>query len=212
MQNSPDSVPADPILNDQQITGAAEPTLDAQTGAEVPAGSSSSSIGALTTASSSSSRPSSQSHRPPQQYTGLARVQILRKLKREVVRFRTFQNWQSTAIQPNVLAKAGFFFFNDGDKVQCAYCLGIVGQWDPGDDALTEHRRHFPRCPFILGLPVGNVPIDPLTGREPRWVQPTLGQVDRSLDTTGTRPEVRVDTGLNGKLRLSLLNCFGSFI
>lgn len=24
---------------------------------------------------------------------------------------------------------------------------------------MIEHRRHFPRCPFICNLPVGNVPI-----------------------------------------------------
>lgn len=24
---------------------------------------------------------------------------------------------------------------------------------------MAEHRRHFPRCPFICGLPVGNIPL-----------------------------------------------------
>jgi len=119
----------------------------------------------------------------------LARVEILRKLKREVVRFRTFQNWSSTAIQPNLLAKAGFFYFNDRDKVQCAFCLGIIGQWEPTDDPFVEHRRHFPRCPFVLGLPVGNVPIDTVTGRE-RSIQP---QINGGFDVTGIRPEVRVN-------------------
>jgi hypothetical protein len=36
--------------------------------------------------------------------------------------------------------------------------LGIVGQWERGDEPRAEHARHFPRCPFILDLPVGNVP------------------------------------------------------
>jgi hypothetical protein len=138
---------------------------------------------------SNGSSSSTESRRPPQQYTGLARVEILRKLKREVVRFRTFQNWFSTAIQPNLLAKAGFFYFNDRDKVQCTFCLGIIGQWEPTDDPFVEHRRHFPRCPFVLGLPVGNVPIDTVTGRE-RSIQP---QINGGFDVTGIRPEVRVN-------------------
>jgi len=132
---------------------------------------------------------STESRRPPLQYTGLARVEILRKLKREVVRFRTFQNWSSTAIQPNLLAKAGFLYFNDRDKVQCAFCLGIIGQWEPTDDPFVEHRRHFPRCPFVLGLPVGNVPIDSVTGRE-RSIQP---QINGGFDVSGIRREVRVN-------------------
>jgi hypothetical protein len=103
----------------------------------------------------------------------LARVEILRKLKRELIRFRTFLNWLSTAVEPNLLAKAGFFYFNDGDKVQCAFCLGVIGTWEPTDDPFVEHRRHFPRCPFILGLPVGNVPIDTVTGTE-RSIQPQI--------------------------------------
>ena len=130
-----------------------------------------------------------ESRRPPQQYRGQARVEILRKLKREVVRFRTFQNWQSRAIQPNVLAKAGFFYYNDTDKVQCAFCLGIIGRWDPTDDPFAEHRRHFPRCPFVLGLPVGNIPIDVATGRE-RAV-PTSSLLNAAFDSERARPEIR---------------------
>lgn len=132
---------------------------------------------------------STESRRPPQQYTGMARVAILGKLKREVVRFRTFQNWTSSAMQPNILAKAGFFYFNDMDRVQCAFCLGIIGQWVCTDDPFVDHKRHFPRCSFILGLPVGNVPIDVATGRERIVVR----EIVPGLDVTGIRPEVRVN-------------------
>ena len=45
-------------------------------------------------------------------------------------------------------------------QVQCAFCRGVAGQWEEGDIPLIEHRRHFPRCPFICHLPVGNQPID----------------------------------------------------
>jgi len=164
-----------------------EPMDDGRTETENAAANSNSN--SSSSSGSTGSTSSTESRRPPQQYTGLARVEILRKLKREVVRFRTYQNWSSTAIQPNLLAKAGFFYFNDRDKVQCAFCLGIIGQWEPTDDPFVEHRRHFPRCPFVLGLPVGNVPIDTVTGRE-RSIQP---QINGGFDVAGIRPEVRVN-------------------
>jgi hypothetical protein len=57
------------------------------------------------------------------------------------------------------LAKAGFFYFNDLDRVQCIFCLGIVQAWQPRDDAMGEHRRLFPTCAFVMGLPCGNIPV-----------------------------------------------------
>jgi hypothetical protein len=145
---------------------------------------------ALTAASSASSTVNSlESCRPPQQYTGLARLEILQNLKREVVRLRTFQNWTSSTIQPNMLAKAGFFYFNDRDKVQCAFCLGIFGLWEPADDPFIEHRRHFQRCPFILGLPVGNVSIDSPTGRD--RIVPS--QINSGFNITRIRPEIHAN-------------------
>jgi len=44
-------------------------------------------------------------------------------------------------------------------QVQCAFCRGVAGEWEEGDVPLNEHQRHFPRCPFISNLPVGNIPI-----------------------------------------------------
>jgi len=35
----------------------------------------------------------------------------------------------------------------------------VAGEWEEGDLPSTEHRRHFPRCPFVCNLPVGNIPI-----------------------------------------------------
>lgn len=34
-----------------------------------------------------------------------------------------------------------------------------VGEWDVGDDPMTEHRSLFPHCPFMQGSEVGNLPI-----------------------------------------------------
>ena len=94
----------------------------------------------------------------------LSRAELLRRLSYEDARLRTFNSprWYAACRiqEPRTLAKAGFFYFNDADKVQCAFCLGIVGRWESYDNPMIEHRRHFPRCPFILGLSVGNMPIE----------------------------------------------------
>lgn len=90
-----------------------------------------------------------------------SRWRILHALRSEVVRLRTFDGrWTSSVISAEELAHAGFFYFqNEADEVQCPFCLNIAGRWTVGDTAVGEHARLFPRCPFVLGLPVGNIPI-----------------------------------------------------
>lgn len=83
----------------------------------------------------------------------------LRLLKQEITRKKTFRNWASSAVNPSQLAKAGFFYFNDGDKVQCIFCLGIIGNWEKNDDVMMKHKTLFPNCPFISGLSVDNIPL-----------------------------------------------------
>jgi hypothetical protein len=36
----------------------------------------------------------------------------------------------------------------------------VVCGWEPGDEPLEEHQRHFPRCPFLMEYNVGNIPLD----------------------------------------------------
>ncbi|MGA9377703.1 MAG: baculoviral IAP repeat-containing protein, partial [Phormidium sp.] len=95
----------------------------------------------------------------PQHFSLSSKKAILLKLAKEHIRRRTFQDWKHFEIQnPSELAQAGFFYYNELDKVQCAFCLGILGCWEKTDDPFVEHRRHFPNCRFILGHPVGNIP------------------------------------------------------
>ena len=59
-------------------------------------------------------------------------------------------NWpQNALISPSELASAGLYFTGPGDRVQCAWCRGGLYNWEPGDTALGEHRRHFPSCQFV---------------------------------------------------------------
>uniref|UniRef100_A0A803TKV0 RING-type E3 ubiquitin transferase n=1 Tax=Anolis carolinensis TaxID=28377 RepID=A0A803TKV0_ANOCA len=46
-------------------------------------------------------------------------------------------------------AKAGFYYIGPADKVACFVCGGHLGNWEPKDNAMSEHRRHFPTCPFV---------------------------------------------------------------
>lgn len=100
-------------------------------------------------------------------------------MNKEINRLNSYKNWRCSYVQPRSLAKAGFFFINKDDLVRCAFCNIEIGQWQPGDDAMTDHRRFSSSCPltrgivpyhfqpcenindgFGEGLPCGNVPIE----------------------------------------------------
>ncbi|XP_028266243.1 baculoviral IAP repeat-containing protein 7 [Parambassis ranga] len=82
------------------------------------------------------------------------------QMRQEGVRLQTFQNWPAdAAVSSSDLARAGFFFLGPGDKVQCFCCGGVLRYWVDGDCPAAEHKRHFPTCSFILGRPVGNIPL-----------------------------------------------------
>ncbi|ENN79666.1 hypothetical protein YQE_03889, partial [Dendroctonus ponderosae] len=63
-------------------------------------------------------------------------------------RLRTFANWPNREIAKEVLAKAGFYYKNESDIVQCAYCYIEGYHWVAGDDPLKDHRTWSPACPF----------------------------------------------------------------
>ncbi|XP_065142375.1 baculoviral IAP repeat-containing protein 7 [Paramisgurnus dabryanus] len=75
-------------------------------------------------------------------------------------RLQTFQNWPRDApVRPADLARAGFFYLRYGDTVQCFCCNGILRYWVQGDTPMSEHKKHFPTCRFVMGRDVGNVPV-----------------------------------------------------
>lgn len=80
-------------------------------------------------------------------------------LRSEALRRATFQGWPLPHPMPSALASAGFFYRGVADQTQCAFCYITISQWEPQDSPMEEHTRHAPNCPFVLGLPVGNVPI-----------------------------------------------------
>uniref|UniRef100_A0A8C6XQH1 RING-type E3 ubiquitin transferase n=1 Tax=Naja naja TaxID=35670 RepID=A0A8C6XQH1_NAJNA len=67
----------------------------------------------------------------------------------EESRLLTFKTWPLTFLSPSSLAKAGFYYVGPSDKVACFACGGQLSNWEPKDNALSEHQRHFPNCPFV---------------------------------------------------------------
>jgi hypothetical protein len=54
-------------------------------------------------------------------------------MKNERNRLRTYyirdnSKWNIPFIKPEDMAKAGFFFLND-DRVECAFCTGVIENW-----------------------------------------------------------------------------------
>ncbi|XP_059507383.1 E3 ubiquitin-protein ligase XIAP-like isoform X2 [Stegostoma tigrinum] len=79
----------------------------------------------------------------------------------EEARLSTFTKWPSYGIvTPRELAKAGLYYTYKDDQVQCFCCGGLMKNWEPGDRAMSEHKRHFPMCAFVSGRFIGNIPID----------------------------------------------------
>lgn len=54
--------------------------------------------------------------------------------------------FQVSFILPQLLAKAGFYYFHQTDHVRCAWCQGVIAKWEEGDNPFTEHLRFFPHC------------------------------------------------------------------
>ncbi|MEJ1281068.1 baculoviral IAP repeat-containing 3 [Cricetulus griseus] len=67
----------------------------------------------------------------------------------EKARLLTYQTWPLSFLSPAELARAGFYYVGPGDRVACFACGGKLSNWEPKDDAMSEHRRHFPNCPFL---------------------------------------------------------------
>ncbi|XP_074072660.1 baculoviral IAP repeat-containing protein 2-like [Macrotis lagotis] len=98
-------------------------------------------------------------------------------MRTEEARFLSYYSWPLTFMSPLDLAKAGFYYIGPGDMVACFACGGKLSNWEPNDDALSEHRRHFPNCPFlenqiqaISSFNVSNLSMDSYAARVKTFV------------------------------------------
>lgn len=52
-------------------------------------------------------------------------------------------------IKPLDLANAGFYYYGQGDKVQCFFCKLILKDWCQSDIAQEEHFKWSSDCAFL---------------------------------------------------------------
>jgi baculoviral IAP repeat-containing protein 7/8 len=79
------------------------------------------------------------------------------RFKSEQARLDSFKDF-NYRVSKEDLAATGFFYIGVDDKVQCAFCCVVLGDFVDGDVPSQEHSKYASRCPFICGLPVGNIP------------------------------------------------------
>ncbi|KAH0625172.1 hypothetical protein JD844_033352 [Phrynosoma platyrhinos] len=87
--------------------------------------------------------------RPVEDLSHLRPKVVNTAMSSEEVRLHTFTAWPLTFLSPSSLAKAGFYYIGPADKVACFACGGQLSNWEPKDNAMSEHRRHFPNCRFV---------------------------------------------------------------
>lgn len=81
-------------------------------------------------------------------------------MKQELRRLDTFVAWPiGNIVNPQLLARDGFYYLGTADRVQCAFCNDVLCDWVEGDYPNVEHDKHFTDCQFIRGQNVGNVSI-----------------------------------------------------
>lgn len=116
------------------------------------------------------------------------------QLQCEESRLHTFDNWPVDArVDWRALAREGFFYTGQGDRVQCAFCHGYLKNWKAADVIRTKHQKYSPNCPFLLGLVVSQRPSHEQTS------QPSSVDSPESV-----RNQVRLCAGL---IYSSLLQC-----
>ncbi|GLG97781.1 Death-associated inhibitor of apoptosis 2 [Gryllus bimaculatus] len=82
-------------------------------------------------------------------------------MNQEQSRLNTFQSWPANAeVEPQRIAKAGFFYTGIGLEVECFSCGRRISEWNYGDQVMARHRLLNPECPFVKDpITSGNIPV-----------------------------------------------------
>lgn len=80
-------------------------------------------------------------------------------------RLTSFQHFPRTEeVSAERLARAGFYFTGEADKVCCFSCHAMVEDWNRGDTPLKRHQQASPNCKFLScahGLRTSNLVHSP---------------------------------------------------
>ncbi|KAI8521997.1 Protein DETOXIFICATION 47, chloroplastic [Branchiostoma belcheri] len=116
-------------------------------------------------------------------------LHLTRNLYTEADRLSTYFDWPSDVpVSPEDLARQGFFYLGYRDRVECAFCGGVLHQWEAGDDPFIEHQRHYPHCPFVNGEATANVQLGATSPQafQPRSNPGTAQAISPSHQLPGT--------------------------
>jgi hypothetical protein len=68
----------------------------------------------------------------------------------ESERLKSFTHWPKYMLPTSKdMAKAGFYYLGQGDRVRCFTCGLVLRNWKPTDDAWNEHMTHATDCLFL---------------------------------------------------------------
>ncbi|KAJ8958619.1 hypothetical protein NQ318_016341 [Aromia moschata] len=83
----------------------------------------------------------------------------------EYRRRETFSHWPHMDYKwalPDQMAQAGFYHqpnSSGDDRAMCFTCTVCLVCWERTDEPWSEHERHSPNCPFVIGEYTQNVPL-----------------------------------------------------
>ena len=106
-------------------------------------------------------------------------------------RLNTYEHWPKQ-MKPNQyqLAKAGFYYTGEYDKVRCFCCNLTVFAWEQTDNPLKEHERLSSSCMYVQMIGVEPIEVQPSVFR------PFGAEKDKQ---TGFRPTGFGSNSLSGK-------------
>lgn len=112
-------------------------------------------------------------------------------LRYENHRLKTFDDvgWPHNFINPEKLAKTGFYYVGPFDQVKCYFCKLVVWRWEIGDDEVKDHIRWAPCCPLLRRRQTTNVPIEPVSDFDNLLPLYSIDEIDRPEN--GPNVEVR---------------------
>ncbi|XP_072390491.1 dual E2 ubiquitin-conjugating enzyme/E3 ubiquitin-protein ligase BIRC6 [Diabrotica undecimpunctata] len=80
-------------------------------------------------------------------------------------RRETYSQWPHMDYKwalPDQMAQAGFYHqpnSSGDDRAMCFTCSVCLVSWERTDEPCSEHERHSPNCPFVIGEYTQNVPL-----------------------------------------------------
>ncbi|XP_061192111.1 baculoviral IAP repeat-containing protein 2-like [Saccostrea echinata] len=92
--------------------------------------------------------------------TELTQAHNLHSMNMEIIRLGTFSTFpQQSSVSTLKLAKEGFYYTGEDDKVACYACGIQHSGWRQADDPRDIHRQMSPNCSFVNSSQSENIPI-----------------------------------------------------